>query len=65
MATCVKCQIFIHPRVSSLTNGQLIKGSIWSFIKITRTSCDKNKTLGRNKNKVTKPQGAIRYLTIN
>ena len=61
MATCGKCQIFIRPRVSPLS--QLTEGPIWSFIKITGTSYDKNQTLRGKKNKVVKPQRGIRYLT--
>jgi hypothetical protein len=38
------CVIFVK-----LTNSQQIEGPIWSFIKTTGTSCDKNQTLKEKK----------------
>jgi hypothetical protein len=53
-SSCVMCQFLIRPRVNDYTsvkliNGQLTDKLIWSFIKITRTSYDKNQTLRRKK----------------
>ena len=51
-------------QVTRLLLNQLTDELIWSFIKITGTLYDKNQTIREKKNKVVKPQVAIRYLTL-